>query len=98
MFIGAGNYTPNDDEDTTISYIGGISGSKDSYLEITYEDVEQLPLLISFQRPVLHGASQWKQRAHGGLARMDGAAVFFQERARLVLAHRQQAHHGEVTA
>ena len=48
VFIGAGNLTPNDDESTTIAYIGGISGSKDPYLEITYEDVEQLPPTITY--------------------------------------------------
>ena len=52
VFVGAGGYTPDDDTGLIRSYIGGISGSKDSYLVITYEDVEQLPPTITYPSDV----------------------------------------------
>ena len=48
VFIGAGQPMSSDNESTTYSYIGGISGGSGSYLEITYEDVEQLPPTITY--------------------------------------------------
>lgn len=52
VFIGAGQATPSDDTGSAYSYIGGISGSKDSYLAITYEDVEQLAPTITYPSEV----------------------------------------------
>lgn len=52
VFIGAGIATPDDDESLAYSYIGGSSGSRASYLVITYEDVEQLPPTITFPSDV----------------------------------------------
>ena len=50
VFVGAGPTATSTEMD--YSYIGGISGSKDSYLVITYEDVEQLPPTITYPSDV----------------------------------------------
>jgi len=50
VFIGAGLGNSSDEYDA--SYIGGIAGSKDSYLVITYEDVEQLAPTITYPSDV----------------------------------------------
>lgn len=48
VFVGAGLTTQDDNESVSIAYIGGVNGSKDSYLVITYEDVEQLSPTITY--------------------------------------------------